>query len=73
MALITINDIQESESFLTELNHTHVAMDEINGGHRWGGHHRPRHCHWRWKPWKGWFRICHRHHGGHHHRRGHRH
>ncbi|NEP49853.1 MAG: hypothetical protein F6K65_13975 [Moorea sp. SIO3C2] len=32
MARIAINDIQESESFLTELNHTDVAMDQINGG-----------------------------------------
>ncbi|NEO95645.1 MAG: hypothetical protein F6K56_37935 [Moorea sp. SIO3G5] len=34
MARITINDIQESESFLTELKDTDVAMDEINGGSR---------------------------------------
>ena len=32
MARIAINDIQESESFLTELNHTDLAMDQINGG-----------------------------------------
>ena len=32
MARIAINDIQESQSFLTELNHTDVAMDQINGG-----------------------------------------
>ncbi|NEO02005.1 MAG: hypothetical protein F6K50_43505 [Moorea sp. SIO3I7] len=32
MARIAINDIQESESFLTELNDTDVAMDQINGG-----------------------------------------
>ncbi|NEP49850.1 MAG: hypothetical protein F6K65_13960 [Moorea sp. SIO3C2] len=35
MARIAINDIsvpQESESFLTELNDTDVAMNQINGG-----------------------------------------
>ncbi|WAN69630.1 hypothetical protein BJP36_36665 [Moorena producens JHB] len=35
MARIAINDLsvpQESESFLTELNDTDVAMDQINGG-----------------------------------------
>ncbi|NEO81837.1 hypothetical protein [Moorena sp. SIO4G3] len=32
MARIAINDIQESQSFLTELNDTDVAMDQINGG-----------------------------------------
>ncbi|NEO47394.1 MAG: hypothetical protein F6K55_26015 [Moorea sp. SIO4A3] len=32
MARIAINDIQESESFLTELLDTDVAMDQINGG-----------------------------------------
>ncbi|WP_424096565.1 hypothetical protein [Moorena producens] len=32
MARIEINDIQESQSFLTELNDTDVAMDQINGG-----------------------------------------
>ncbi|WP_424096557.1 hypothetical protein [Moorena producens] len=32
MARIAINDIQESESFLSELNDTDVAMDQINGG-----------------------------------------
>ncbi|NEO81840.1 hypothetical protein [Moorena sp. SIO4G3] len=32
MARIAINDIQESQSFLTELKDTDVAMDQINGG-----------------------------------------
>ncbi|AOX03958.1 hypothetical protein BJP34_35075 [Moorena producens PAL-8-15-08-1] len=32
MARIAINDIQESESFLTELKDTDVAMNQINGG-----------------------------------------
>ncbi|AOX03957.1 hypothetical protein BJP34_35070 [Moorena producens PAL-8-15-08-1] len=35
MARIAINDLsvaQESESFLTELNDTDVAMEQINGG-----------------------------------------
>ncbi|NEO81834.1 hypothetical protein [Moorena sp. SIO4G3] len=32
MARIAINDIQESESFLSELKDTDVAMDQINGG-----------------------------------------
>ncbi|NEO35115.1 MAG: hypothetical protein F6J90_01865 [Moorea sp. SIOASIH] len=35
MARIAINDLsvaQESESFLTELKDTDVAMDQINGG-----------------------------------------
>ncbi|NEO46028.1 MAG: hypothetical protein F6K55_18590 [Moorea sp. SIO4A3] len=40
MALITINDIQESESFLTELKDTDLAMDLINGGSRRGRRRR---------------------------------
>lgn len=32
MACIAINDIRESESFLTELNDTDLAMNQIHGG-----------------------------------------
>ncbi|OLT60814.1 hypothetical protein BJP37_19135 [Moorena bouillonii PNG] len=52
MALITINDVQESESFLTELNHTDVAMDQINGGDCKPKGWNP--CDWVWNECLGW-------------------